>query len=127
MEYVLMRTGIGQLSEKPIEKDTVTGSSRKDGRPVLFTIGDSTVRNEDKDKNGAVGWGSVTPTSSIRIKNICRKPCHGRRSACTSLMKVVGIRYNACVNRDFVLIQFGHNDAGDINAGKGPCRITWFR
>ena len=25
---------------KPIEKDTVTGSSRKDGRPVLFTVGD---------------------------------------------------------------------------------------
>lgn len=44
---------------KSVEKDTVTGSSRKEGRPVLFTIGDSTVRNEDKDKNGMWGWGSV--------------------------------------------------------------------
>ena len=44
---------------KPVEQDTVTGSTRKKGCPVLFTIGDSTVRNQDKDENGQWGWGSV--------------------------------------------------------------------
>lgn len=29
---------------KPVSQDTKTGSSRKKGRPVLFTIGDSTVK-----------------------------------------------------------------------------------
>ena len=44
---------------KPVSQDTKTGSSRKKGRPVLFTIGDSTVKNKDNDKNGMWGWGSV--------------------------------------------------------------------
>ena len=26
---------------------------------MLFTVGDSTVRNQDKDENGQWGWGSV--------------------------------------------------------------------
>ena len=34
---------------KPVEKDTVTGATRKKGNPVLFTVGDSTVKNADKD------------------------------------------------------------------------------
>ena len=42
---------------KPVEKDKDTGSSRKEGRPVLFTIGDSTVKNKDNDKNGMWGMG----------------------------------------------------------------------
>ena len=37
---------------KPIESDSITGSSRKEGCPILFTIGDSTVKNEDHDENG---------------------------------------------------------------------------
>ena len=52
---------------KPIEQDTITGSSRKEGCPVVFTIGDSTVKNKDDDKknenpeNPDENGGSVTP------------------------------------------------------------------
>lgn len=44
---------------KPEEKDTVTGAGREKGKPMLFTIGDSTVKNNDKGEDGMWGWGSV--------------------------------------------------------------------
>ena len=36
-----------------------TGATRKEGRPVVFVVGDSTVKNQDKDEDGLWGWGSV--------------------------------------------------------------------
>lgn len=35
--------------------------------------------------------------------------------------------YEALQPGDFVLIQFGHNDAGAYQYRKSPCRTTWFR
>ena len=58
---------------KPVEKDTVTGATRKKGNPVLFTVGDSTVKNADKDEKGMWGWGSVIhelfDTERISVEN----------------------------------------------------------
>ena len=57
---------------KPVEKDTVTGATRKKGNPVLFTVGDSTVKNAIKMK-GMWGWGSVIhelfDTEKISVEN----------------------------------------------------------
>ena len=104
---------------KPIEPDTVTGSSRKKRCPVLFTIGDSTVKNADKDKDGMWGWGSVIhelfDTNRITVENHAM----AGRSARTFLDEGRWDKvYNALQPGDFVLIQFGHNDLGDINIGK---------
>ena len=104
---------------KPIVPDTVTGSSRKKGCPVLFTIGDSTVKNADKDKDGMWGWGSVIhelfDTNRITVENHAM----AGRSARTFLDEGRWDKvYNALQPGDFVLIQFGHNDLGDINIGK---------
>ena len=104
---------------KPIEPDIVTGSSRKKGCPVLFTIGDSTVKNADKDKDGMWGWGSVIhelfDTNRITVENHAM----AGRSARTFLDEGRWDKvYNALQPGDFVLIQFGHNDLGDINIGK---------
>lgn len=103
----------------PEVKDTVTGSSRKPGCPILFTIGDSTVRNEDKDDDSMWGWGSVIDelfdTSRITVENHAM----AGRSARTFLDEGRWDKvYNALQPGDFVLIQFGHNDGGDINVGK---------
>lgn len=104
---------------KPIEKDTETGSSRKEGCPVLFTIGDSTVKNKDNDPDGMWGWGSVIAgqfdTNKITVENCAM----AGRSARTFLDEGRWEKvYNALRPGDFVLIQFGHNDAGDIHIGK---------
>lgn len=108
---------------KPIEKDTVTGTTRKKGCPVLFTIGDSTVRNEDKG-DSMWGWGSVIAefldTTRISVENHAM----AGRSARTYLDEGRWDKvYNALQPGDFVLIQFGHNDAGDINTGKARAEL----
>lgn len=104
---------------KPIEKDTITGSSRKDGNPVLFTIGDSTVRNNDSDTDGMWGWGSVIGQYFDDRKITVENCAMAGRSARTYLNEGRWDKvYNALKPGDFVLIQFGHNDGGDINKGK---------
>lgn len=110
---------------KPIPQDTVTGASRKKGQPVLFTIGDSTVRNEDKDKNGMWGWGSVIADEFNLKKISVENHAMAGRSARTYLDEGRWDKvYNALQPGDFVLIQFGHNDAGAINTGKARAELS---
>ncbi|MCD8303666.1 MAG: rhamnogalacturonan acetylesterase [Prevotellaceae bacterium] len=97
-----------------------TGVKRQEGKPVVFLVGDSTVKNEDKDEDGMWGWGSqaaeVFDTTLITVQNSAQA---GR--SCRSYLregrwdKV----YNDIQPGDFVLIQFGHNDAGnELDHGK---------
>lgn len=44
---------------KLVEKDMVMGVICKKGNFVLFMVGDSIVKNVDKDEKGMWGWGSV--------------------------------------------------------------------
>lgn len=109
---------------KPVEKDTATGASRKKGCPVLFTVGDSTVKNNDNDENGMWGWGSIIASvfdlNRITVEN-CAK---AGRSARTYLDEGRWDKvYNALQPGDFVIIQFGHNDAGAINTGKARAEL----
>lgn len=109
---------------KPVEKDTVTGSSRKPGCPVLFTIGDSTVKNKDKEKDGMWGWGSVIAEQFDPHKITVENCAKAGRSARTYLEEGRWDKvYNALQPGDFVLIQFGHNDAGPINTGKARAEL----
>lgn len=103
-----------------------TGVKREAGKPVVFITGDSTVKNEDKAEDGMWGWGAVAEsifnTKKITIQNSAQA---GR--SCRSYLregrwdKV----YNDLQPGDFVLIQFGHNDAGnEIAHGKARNDIT---
>ncbi|MBD9091932.1 MAG: rhamnogalacturonan acetylesterase [Bacteroides oleiciplenus] len=104
---------------KPVEKDTLTGASRKEGCPVVFTIGDSTVKNKDNDKDGMWGWGSVIADEFNLKKVTVENHAMAGRSARTFLDEGRWDKvYDALQPGDFVLIQFGHNDGGDINVGK---------
>ena len=108
----------------PQEKDTVSGTSRKKGCPILFTIGDSTVKNEDKDESSMWGWGSVIGDLFDLDRISVENHAFPGRSARTFLdegrwRKV----YDALQPGDFVLMQFGHNDAGEINTGKARAEL----
>ena len=103
-----------------------TGVKRETGKPVVFITGDSTVKNEDKDSLGMWGWGSqadlIFDTAKITIDNEAK----AGRSTRTYLEEGRWERvYNSIQPGDFVLIQFGHNDIGDIDKGKArgtiPC------
>lgn len=92
---------------------------REPGKPVVFITGDSTVKNEDKDPDGMWGWGSqaasIFDTQKITIANEAK----AGRSTRTYLEEKRWERvYNSIRPGDFVLIQFGHNDIGDIDKGK---------
>ena len=109
---------------KPAEKDTITGATRRKGCPVLFTVGDSTVKNADDDPDGMWGWGSVIhelfDTDRISVENHAK----AGRSARTYLDEGRWDKvYKALCPGDFVLIQFGHNDAGPINTGKARAEL----
>ncbi len=92
---------------------------RHKGRPVIFFTGDSTVKNEDKDKDGMWGWGSVAntifDTNKIDIVNAAQA---GR--SCRSYLKEGRWDrvYNSLQPGDFVVIAFGHNDIGEIDKPK---------
>lgn len=96
---------------------------RKKDCPVVFTIGDSTVRNADEG-DSMWGWGSVLAelldTARVTVAN-CAMP---GRSAQTYLDEGRWDSvYHALQPGDFVLIQFGHNDAGPINTGKARAEL----
>ena len=92
--------------------------SLKNARPTLFIIGDSTVKNGNGRGNtdSLWGWGSVIPklfdTTQIEIQN----HAIGGRSSRTFITEK---RWEKVANDlktgDFVLIQFGHNDAGALD------------
>ncbi len=85
--------------------------------PTLWIIGDSTVRNgQGNGANGQWGWGDlIAPffdTARIQIANRAL----GGRSSRTFISEGHWDRVREQIQPgDFVLIQFGHNDASPIN------------
>lgn len=90
------------------------------GQPVLYIIGDSTVRN---GTGGQMGWGDplVSRFDPAKIQVLNR--AIGGRSSRTFLTEG---RWDAVMAHlkpgDFVLIQFGHNDGGKTNDDR--CRAS---
>lgn len=86
-------------------------------KPVLFIIGDSTVKNGDgTGRNGQMGWGSVIApyfdTSRIGIQNHAL----GGRSSRTFITEGRWDQVLASLAPgDYVLMQFGHNDSGALD------------
>jgi rhamnogalacturonan acetylesterase len=86
-------------------------------KPVLYIIGDSTVRNGDgSGKNGQWGWGSVIDpffdTSKIGISN----QALGGRSSRTFITEGRWDKVLATLQKgDYVMMQFGHNDASPLD------------
>lgn len=102
----------------PLEPKTVK-VDRKNGRPVVFLTGDSTVKNKDKKKDGMWGWGSQAYTVFDSTKCTVVNCAKAGRSTRTYLNEGRWDEvYNSIRPGDYVLIQFGHNDIGDIDKNK---------
>lgn len=86
-------------------------------KPVLYIIGDSTVKNGDgKGGNGQWGWGSLVnshfDTANISIRN----HAIGGRSSRTFITQERWLAIMKELKKgDYVLIQFGHNDGGPLD------------
>ena len=112
---------INQLKES---KNSLKNYILKDPKIVLpakkkiYLIGDSTMANNSNDPN-AVGWGVPFPTycDTTRIEVINK--ARGGRSTRTFDHEGLWDEVKAQLQPgDYILIQFGHNDAGAIDKEK---------
>lgn len=93
----------------------VAGSPKS--KPSLFLVGDSTVKNgSGRGEKGLWGWGDFLheqfDTTKIHIEN------HARGGRSSRTFQTEGLWDNVLSKLkqgDYVIIQFGHNDAGAIN------------
>lgn len=86
-------------------------------KPVLYIIGDSTVKNSDgSGKNGQWGWGTVIgmhfDTNRISVRN----HAIGGRSSRTFITDGRWDKILQTLSKgDYVLMQFGHNDGSPLD------------
>ncbi|HYC30538.1 MAG TPA: glycoside hydrolase family 88 protein, partial [Chitinophagaceae bacterium] len=90
--------------------------SKKD-KPTFYIIGDSTVRNGDgTGKDQQWGWGSFIADHFDTSKITIRNHAIGGRSSRTFITEG---RWDSILVRlkkgDYVIMQFGHNDAGPLD------------
>jgi lysophospholipase L1-like esterase len=96
-------------------------ASQAERTPMLFIIGDSTVRNNSK---GQQGWGDplagLFDEAKIKVENRAL----GGRSSRTFETEGLWAKIVANVQKgDFVLMQFGHNDGGAVNSGRARASL----
>ena len=81
--------------------------------PTIFVVGDSTANNH---ANGGLGWGdpfiNLFDPAKVNVVNRAR----GGRSSRTFITEGLWDKVMSEMKKgDFVLLQFGHNDAGAVN------------
>ena len=86
-------------------------------KPVLYIIGDSTVKNSDgSGKNGQWGWGTVIDAHFDTNKISVRNHAIGGRSSRTFITDGRWDKILETLTKgDYVLMQFGHNDASPLD------------
>lgn len=110
---------------KPLETPTCPNLKRQPGKPVVFFTGDSTVKNSDKEEDGMWGMGSVAACAFDTTKVTLYNHAKAGRSTRTYLDEGRWDQvYNSIQPGDYVFIQFGHNDMGDINKKKARAVIN---
>jgi len=96
---------------------TVSFLNLKKEKPVFYIIGDSTVKNGDgTGKNNQMGWGSVLTPFFDTTKIDVRNHAIGGRSSRTF---ITDGRWDIILKMlkkgDYVIMQFGHNDASPLD------------
>lgn len=86
--------------------------------PTIYLIGDSTVRNGTQ---GQKGWGeAIAPYFDPQKVRVLNRALGGRSSR-TFLTEGLWAKVHADLKAgDIVLMQFGHNDGGEIAKGNRP-------
>lgn len=97
----------------------------KKKKPTVYVIGDSTVKNgTGVGDDGLFGWGNMLPqfidTTKIDIKNHALGGRSSRTFQEQGLWDSVMVRLQP---GDYVLMQFGHNDGGEVNTGRARATL----
>lgn len=86
-------------------------------KPVFYIIGDSTVKNGDgTGKNNQMGWGTMIDVYFDTAKISVRNHAIGGRSSRTFITEGRWDKIMAALQKgDYVIMQFGHNDASPLD------------
>ena len=107
------------LGQYLLPENHYESAAREGNKPVLFICGDSTGKIDNSEVSGQVGWGQVMQeyvnTRKITVDNHSKAGRSARTFLNEGRWNVV---YDELRPGDYVIIQFGHNDGGDINVGK---------
>ncbi len=103
----------------------VAGSSRKDDNPVLFLIGNSTMRTGTlgNGQNGQWGWGYYFPDFFDQEKITVENHALGGMSSRTFYNRLWGEVIPGIRPGDWVIIELGHNDNGEYDSGRARASI----
>ena len=101
------------------------GTTRKDDNPVLFLIGNSTMRNGTKGdgSNGQWGWGFFASKYFNANKISVENQALGGMSTRTFYTKLWPMVRKALRKGDWVIISIGHNDNGPYDEGRARAVI----
>ncbi|MCC8173894.1 MAG: GDSL-type esterase/lipase family protein [Odoribacter sp.] len=89
-------------------------------KPIIYLIGDSTVKNGDgSGRNGQWGGGDFVASGVDENKGVVENHAIGGRSSRTFLEEG---RWEKVLEKlkpgDYVMVQFGHNDGGSLNSDR---------
>lgn len=103
----------------------VPGSSRVDNHPVLFLIGNSTMRNGTlgNGNNGQWGWGYYAHNYFDENRITVENQALGGMSSRTFYTKLWEPIRQAIRPGDWVIISIGHNDNGPYDEGRARASI----
>ena len=101
------------------------GSTRKGANPVLFLVGNSTMRNGTKGdgSNGQWGWGYYASQYFNGNKITVENQALGGMSTRTFYRKLWPDVRKALRPGDWVIISIGHNDNGPFDSGRARAVI----
>lgn len=101
------------------------GTTRKGNNPVLFLIGNSTMRNGTKGNgaNGQWGWGFFANKYFDGRKISVENQALGGMSTRTYYTKLWGAVRDSLKAGDWVIISIGHNDNGPYDSGRARAVI----
>ena len=103
----------------------VPGSSRRNGHPVLFLVGNSTMRTGTKGNgdNGQWGWGFFAHKYFDEEKITVENHALGGTSSRTFYRHLWPDVKKGIRKGDYVIIELGHNDNGPFDRGRARASI----
>lgn len=103
----------------------VAGSSRVGDNPVLFLVGNSTMRTGTwgDGRDGMWGWGYFMPDQFDRSRITVENHALGGMSSRTFYNKLWADVVKGIRPGDWVIIELGHNDNGPYDSGRARASI----
>ncbi|MCD8319000.1 MAG: rhamnogalacturonan acetylesterase [Paraprevotella sp.] len=103
----------------------VPGSSRRGNHPVLFLVGNSTMRTGTKGNgdNGQWGWGYFVHEYFAPDRSPVENHALGGMSSRTFYRKLWPDVKKGIRKGDYVIIELGHNDNGPFDSGRARASI----